>query len=157
MGTNFYCRRINKEKRDELKLKFNELYEELLKSIDDIDLDFKTILNNFIWDNKDLEQEIHLGKRSAGWQFLWDYHDGIYFKPTLASIKEFLSDKDLIIYDEYGKQYSVDEFFTEIGPWLYNDEHHIDGSEPGKHNIYDWNTHFFASDGLRFSKFEDFS
>ena len=155
MGTNFYCKRINQEKRDELKLKFNELYEELLKSIDDVYSNFKTILNNFIWDNENLEQEIHLGKRSYGWQFLWDYHNGIYFQPTLKSIKEFLSQDGIVIYNEYGEKFTLDQFINEeVGPSLYKDKDHSDGSD---NRSICWNEHYFSNDGLRFSKFEDFS
>ena len=57
-----------------------------------------------------IPERVHLGKRSHGWQFLWDFHDGRYFKANLESIKEFLKDK--IIVDEYGEVFSLDQFLN---------------------------------------------
>lgn len=154
MGTNFYCRRINQATRDELRIKFDKLHEDLVKCIDNVIPNYSQVLNEFLWDNEDLEQEIHLGKRSCGWQFLWDYHNGIYFKPTLESIKEFLSQDDIVIYNEYGEKFTLEQFINEeVGSSLYKDEQHSDGSE----DITNWNNYYFTNDGLRFSKFEDFS
>lgn len=156
MGTNFYCRRINKEARDELKIKFDKLHSDLIESINDIQLNYRDIINNFLWDNEGIEQEIHLGKRSCGWQFLWDYHNGIYFQPTLESIKKFLSQDGLVIYDEYGEKFTLDQFINEeVGSSLYKDKNHTDGF--GDPSLIDWHKYYFTNDGLRFSKFEDFS
>ena len=154
MGTNFYCRRTNQATRNELRIKFDKLHTDLVKCIDSVKPNYCQVLNEFLWDNEDLEQEIHLGKRSAGWQFLWDYHDGIYFKPTLESIKEFLSQDDMVIYNEYGEKFTLEQFINEeVGPSLYKDERHSDGSE----DMITWHNYYFTNDGLRFSKFEDFS
>lgn len=154
MGTNFYCRKINQATKDELRIKFDKLHEDLIESIEDASPSYQSIINNFMWDNENLIKEIHLGKRSAGWQFLWDYHDGIYFKPTLESIKEFLSQKDIVIYDEYDTRYSLDQFINEeIGAYLYCDANHSNGYD----GSINWDEYYFTNDGLRFSKFEDFS
>lgn len=155
MGTNFYCRRINQATRDELRIKIDKLHADLVKCIDNIVPNYSQVINEFLWDNEDLEQEIHLGKRSAGWQFLWDYHNGIYFKPTLESIKEFLSQDNMVIYDEYGEVFTLEQFINEeVGPSLYCDENHSNGSDNESIN---WDEYYFTNDGLRFSKFEDFS
>ena len=84
---------------------------------------------------------------------LWDYHNGKYFNPSLESIKGFLLQKNIVIYDEYGNFYTVDQLFNdEIANCLYKDAMHDDGMD-GEYSKY-----FFKSeDGLRFSKFEDFS
>lgn len=154
MGTNFYCRKINQATKDELRIKFDKLHEDLIESIEDASPSYQSIINNFMWDNENLIKEIHLGKRSAGWQFLWDYHNGIYFKPTLESIKEFLSQKDIVIYDEYNTRYSLDQFINEeIGAYLYCDANHSNGYG----GSINWDEYYFTNDGLRFSKFEDFS
>ena len=117
---------------------------------------YESIINDFLWDNRDLEQEIHLGKRSYGWQFLWDYHNGIYFQPTLESIKKFLSQDELVIYDEYGEKFTLDQFINEeVGSSLYKDKNHTDGL--GDPSLIDWHKYYFTNDGLRFSKYEDFS
>lgn len=145
MGTNFYCReKLNINSRNRLK--------SILKTLD-ICIDSNNIVeiqNNADRFIKCIPEEIHLGKRSAGWQFLWDYHNGKYFKPTLKSIKDFLKDKE--IYDEYDRYFTLDQFINdELDQFLYKNETHNDGMNS------EYSTQYFISDGLRFSKFENFS
>lgn len=110
----------------------------------------ETTIKNIVDDY--IPKEIHLGKRSGGNQFCWDWHQGVYFEPNLQSIKNFLSDPDLIIYDEYYKVLSVDEFFgDEIGEYLYADKDHI-----GLDGLKEWKDYYFTSDNLLFARFEDF-
>lgn len=159
MGTNFYCKhKIPEHKRKAFIDKVNTLSAKLIEESKKEVSDFEPILYDFK-DHIDSEfdtKEIHLGKRSYGWQFLWDYHNGLYFQPTLKSIKEFLSNKDLIIYNEYGEMFTLDQFFNnELKSCLYKDENHTDGSDDS--SIIQWHNHYFINDGLRFSKFEDFS
>lgn len=153
MGTNFYCKKINKKRRKEFSDSLNELSQYITYNIDNIELDLVEKVKEFIESNSDLEEEIHLGKRSYGWQFLWDYHNGKYFNSNLDSIKEFLSQDDIIIYDEYGNFYEVEQLFNnELANCLYKDATHNDGMD-GEYSEY----YFKSEDGLRFSKFEDFS
>ena len=156
MGTNYYCKKIDKKSRDELKVKIVDLFKEVIDSIDKPYHSYIDILKNFIYENRESNNEIHLGKRSYGWQFLWDYHNGIYYEPTLESIKKFLSQEDLVIYNEYGEIFTPDQLFNdELSCCLYKDEHHSDGSDDD--SITRWHDYYFTNDGLRFSKFEDFS
>lgn len=148
MGTNFYCKtKLTTKQRDKV---INSL-ESIIKNLKN---------NNFNEDNLKVDivnateviskPIIHLGKRSAGWQFLWDYHDGKYFKPTLESIKDFLKDKD--IFDEYDEHFTLEQFINnEIKQSLYKDKNHNNGMDG------EYSSHYFISDGLRFSKFENFS
>lgn len=153
MGTNFYCKKLDKKHRKEFFDDLNELSQYITYNIDNIELDLVEKVKEFIESNSDLEEEIHLGKRSYGWQFLWDYHDGKYFNSNLDSIKEFLSQDDIIIYDEYGNFYEVEQLFNdELANCLYKDATHNDGMD-GEYSEY----YFKSEDGLRFSKFEDFS
>lgn len=158
MGTNFYCKcKIPKHKRKDFINDLEDLNKNFIKEIDKVNPDFNDILDNFkeLLENKYNVKEIHLGKRSYGWQFLWDYHNGLYFKPTLASIKEFLNNEDLVIYNEYGEIFTVDQLFNdELKSCLYKDDTHTDGY--GDPSIGDWHKHYFINDNLRFSKFEDF-
>lgn len=152
MGTNFYYK-IPLKKRDKEVLHgmidnlpecgFNEINEKLAE----------------------LEQEtnIHLGKRSYGWQFLWDYHNGKFYKASLKSIKEFIRYNNGWIEDEYGQTFTMEEFFNdEIGDRLYLDENHCDAyqyhknhpEEPLHYNIHEHE--FQSEDGLRFSYDENF-
>lgn len=151
MSTNFYCRRIDQASRDKLKIQFNKLHSDLIESIDNIETDYRQVIDNFLLGNENLEQEIHLGRMSYGWQFLWDYHNGIYFQPTLESIKKFLSQDGITIYDEYGRKFTLEQFIDEIRPSLYKDRNHQDGMNSN------CGANYFINDGLRFSKFEDFS
>lgn len=153
MGTNFYCKKLDKKYRKEFSNDLNELSQYITYNIDNIELDLVEKVKEFIESNSDLEEEIHLGKRSYGWQFLWDYHDGKYFNSNLDSIKEFLSQDDIIIYDEYGNFYEVEQLFNdELANCLYKDATHNDGMD-GEYSEY----YFKSEDGLRFSKFKDFS
>ena len=152
MGTNFYCRKIDKKHRNMFSKDLSALNEYILLNINNPKINLLEEVNKFISDYCDFEKEIHLGKRSYGWQFLWDYHNGKYFNPNLDSIKEFLSQDDIIIYDEYENFYEVEQLFNdELSDCLYKDAIHDDGMG-GEYSKY-----FFKSeDGLRFSKFEDF-
>lgn len=45
--------------------------------------------------------EIHLGKRSGGWKFLFNPNYERYYKLTKEGLKEFLHKPNVIIYSEY--------------------------------------------------------
>ena len=150
MGTNFFCvEKISRRQRSKIK----SLLMEYIGLVDKADTacDFHELhskYNEMILES--IPERVHLGKRSHGWQFLWDYHDGRYFKANLESIKEYLKDK--IIFDENKEVFSLDQFLNEeIADYLYNTD--------GK--LYDCvellPSYYFISDGLRFSKSEDFS
>ena len=155
MNTNFYCRKLNQSAKDKLRIKIDKLHKDLVESIDDVIPSYNRIIDDFMCDNENLIGEIHLGKRSGGWQFLWDYHDGVYFQPTLYSIKEFLSQDGIVIYNEYGEVFTLEQFINEeAGPSLYKNENHTNESDD---EFINWDDYYFTNDGLRFSKFEDFS
>ena len=150
MGTNFFCvEKISRRQRSKIK----SLLREYIGLVDKVDIacDFHELHSKYNEMISDIiPEKVHLGKRSHGWQFLWDYHDGRYFKANLGSIKKFLKDK--IIFDENNEVFSLDQFLNEeIADYLYNTD--------GK--LYDCvellPSYYFISDGLRFSKSEDFS
>lgn len=94
MGTNFY-----------LKRKINESTKKVLKDcIDKDDIDtVRSILNDY--------KDIHIGKRSAGWKFLWDAHYFKYFKPNKKSIFDWLKSGD--IYNEYNEKFTFNQFIND--------------------------------------------
>lgn len=148
MGTNFYYK---------IPLKKREIQEFKDAITEDPDFDKLESLIAFYSPRK-----IHLGKRSAGWQFLWDYHQGKYYEASLKSIREFLETKGGYIVNEYGEKFSTDQFFKEIEDWLYLDQSHynlVTYYEANSEIPYKVNPakHEFESDGLRFSKDSDFS
>lgn len=145
MGTNFYYKqRFTMKQRSELLKRLRGIAQT------SPEIDLKNHLINEITDS--IPEIIHLGKRSAGWQFLWDYHNGKYYEANLESIKAFVSNPDGDIYDEYGQQFTADELFNkELKGWLYEGKGHRSGLE-GKYR----ERYFKSEDGLRFTIDEDF-
>ena len=100
MGTNYYARIIpSKERKAELKQAIDEDKFDTIKEL------YKKMYS------KSNEYEkgtiIHLGKRSAGWKFLFNPNYERYYKLTKESLMEFLSRPDVIIYDEYCENYNT--------------------------------------------------
>lgn len=98
MGTNFYIRqRVSQQQKEEIINSINKENWYNLKQL--------------------IPKEIHIGKRSCGWKFLWNANHFQYFNPNKESLIQFL--KSGQIYDEYGEQFTFDQF--------WNDEiaHHI--------------------------------
>lgn len=146
MGTNFYASgKIDTKCREKLMSHVERLADciNTQKSWSDIE--------EVLCDIKDdYPERIHLGKCSAGWQFLWNSNNWKYFQPTLKSIKKFLKDK--VIFDEYGEIFTLEQFLgDELRNCLYKKEGLLDGSEEAKYR-----DQFFYSDGLRFSLFTEF-
>lgn len=147
MGTNFYARIIpTKERKEKIK-----------QAIDNDNFDeIKTLVNMtysspqyFYEESGFIGGEIHLGKRSGGWKFLWNpnwyklikghsevtevapnaknYHwveDGFdvfkYYDLTKESIKQFINREDIEIYDEYGVKQDKEKFWNMAINWGYD-------------------------------------
>lgn len=92
MGTNFYLRhKLSQEEKQKVKQLIDaDKYEELREL---------------------LPEDIHIGKRSYGWKFLWDAHYFKHFKPTKESLFEWLKSGQII--DEYGELFTFDEFIND--------------------------------------------
>lgn len=144
MGTNFYAKHIITESE------YNQMEEALAnRKVEDLKALLKVI---------DEDQTYHIGKRSYGWQFLFESKP---WEPNLQSIKDFLNRPDIEIYDEYGKKFTVDQFWNEeVGESLYNNpEKYINGAQYDEEypSIMASSSYEFTSkDGLRFSKTSDF-
>ena len=93
MGTNYYLRR---------KLSINERQE----IIDDI------IFCRYDDARDKLPKDIHIGKKSCGWKFLWNANRFKNFKPSKDSIMSFLRSGQII--DEYGRWLTYEEFLDVI-------------------------------------------
>lgn len=177
MSTNFYAQKIPlMERKDKLSEELSSAVDSIKKEmLDEIDRGnfhrVYRILENYTYDiTSKLSEEypkIHIGKRSGGWQFLWRWHDGKYWGTTLESIRKFLSQPDIIIFDENGDRFTVDEFLDdEIKDSIYktednwNMEDYVKYEEETEHTDWSWwhNSHkddeFTASSGLRFSRKE---
>ena len=102
MGTNYYCRRIKliNELESEKKLALNEAKDsKLLTEI------VNTFYNNIIGDIT--ANDIHIGKSSGGWDFLFQLNEKKYYHDK-ASMIAFI--KECQIVDEYGKELYFDDF-----------------------------------------------
>ena len=89
MGTNYYARILpTKERKEKLK-----------KLIDEDKLDEIANLYQELY----VDSEIHLGKRSAGWKFLFNPNYEKYYPLTKEGLLNFLKQDNIIIYNEYFK------------------------------------------------------
>jgi hypothetical protein len=115
------------------------------------------------WDSISLWSEflegtnIHLGKRSGGWKFIWNWNNGKYYK-TKEELFDFIRDGRVV--DEYGQQIDVEEFITMALDWgkedgwdseTYYKEH------PERITPWSSEKHEEYIDGLRVSTCTDFS
>lgn len=124
MGTNYYARIIPKEE-DKQKLK---------EAIDNNDYSAIESMVSEMYSSLDEYShkggEIHLGKASCGWKFLWnpnvhEYCDGYFdenkhfipvykswklYELTKQGITDFIMRDDIEIYDEYGDLEDKQEF-----------------------------------------------
>lgn len=152
MGTNFYYK---------IPLKKRKI-EELQKLITEDPYSLEEVIEQY--ENLKKTHIIHLGKRSFGWQFLWNTQNNDYYANNLKSITEFLNSEGGYIENEYGEKFTTEEFLKdEIGDCLYKDDNHCDAwsyhaKHPKEPIYYDINnTEFISKDGLRFSKQTNFS
>ena len=146
MGTNFYLCHVPtvKEHIEMQELLAKKQYEALKEKIEKV------------------THQYHIGKRSCGWQFLFEA--GIYgstknpWSNNLQSLKEWLSKPEYIIQDEYGDVFTPEQFWNEISKCLYNNpKEYINGRQyyeecrkRGESCCFD-DGEFTSSDGLRFS------
>lgn len=107
-------------------------------------------------------ESVHIGKRSAGWKFLFQDNPQ-YYRPTRRDINRFLVLHKNNFYDEYGELQDPEDF------WKNTVEKFNDGFDLSSYlnykqergeivNSWEWTAVFdeFYSDGLLFTK-NDFS
>lgn len=102
MGTNVY---FYKKLSEDVK---NQILEEL-KSSDGLEV-MKNRLS-YCEDEYPEYKSVHVGKRSAGWKFLFAHEILDYCKPNKKSICDWLSTG--IVENEYGKILTPEEFWKE--------------------------------------------
>ena len=165
MGTNFY--RI--PKIDEINSRYAKLHTRL-QEMDRwnpslIEDDYRFIkdpndewTNMNPWDEFTEDISIHLGKRSMGWKFCWNFHDGKFYTNKEELIKFIRSGR---VVDEYGSQIDVEDFIEMALNWgqpdgLVLDENYF--SEHERHSVFN-SSHYYDKiiDGLRVSSSTDFS
>lgn len=135
MGTNFYARIIPTIEKQE----------ELIEAVQNNDFDKIKTLVSTMYGSTDIDYntdkiiggEVHLGKRSGGWKFLWNpniyvrrkynkkndrfihcgYSGQYLYQLTKESIKSFIDREDVVIYDEYGEKQDKNEFYEMAINW----------------------------------------
>ena len=66
MGTNFYCRKIDRKHRKMFSKDLSALNEHISLNIDNPGINLLEEVNRFISDDRDFEKKNHLRKRSYG-------------------------------------------------------------------------------------------
>ena len=164
MGTNYY--RIPTQSEMETRKA------KLIKDIADLDISSSNIETEFrqyksedswdsesVWDRFIEGTSIHLGKRSSGWKFCWNFHKDKYYSNKEELIQFVLSGR---VVDEYGEQIDSQEFLDMAFAWgepdgLVADKEYFDST-----NHHSWMSNPSAYydkevDGLRVSSSTQFS
>lgn len=158
MGTNFYLRKkLSAQEKELAKQYIDEDKHEELKQL--------------------IPEDIHIGKRSGGWKFLWDAHFFEYFEPTKESLLDWLHSGQII--DEYGEEFTFEQFWNDEISGFLNKGYDLESyynTYPKEHQYWDFRSRIdyfdrrcpnfkgdinkygeFYIDDLRFSTSEDFS
>jgi hypothetical protein len=127
MSTNYF--RIPKANN------IRDKYLTLVERINDLDIwcpdnirnDFKVIQRGFDnlspWDVFLEDIKIHIGKRSSGWKFLWNFQDNKYYTNKEELLKFIRSGR---VVDEYGELQDTEEFIKMALEWGQPDGYVLD-------------------------------
>jgi len=106
------------------------------------------------------DTSIHLGKRSHGWKFCWNFHKEKYYHDK-ESLLEFIRAGRVV--DEYGEEQNVEEFITLALEWgepnglVVNEVYRIKQRQKGVGSFFDKPEYDDRIvDGLRVSYSDDF-
>ena len=160
MGTNYY--------RIPTQLEMEERKSKLIKDIADLDMSPSKIESEFrqygdSWDMKSAwdifteETSIHLGKRSGGWKFCWNFHDNKYYSNKEELIQFVLSGR---VVNEYGDEIEPQEFLDMAFEWGQPDGLIVDEKWTRENSSWLPNAQDYADkiiDGLRVSSSTEFS
>ena len=112
------------------------------------------------WDMFREDTNIHLGKRSSGWKFCWNFHKDKYYSDK-ESLLEFIRSGRVV--DEYGDEWNVEEFITMALEWgepdglVVNEIYRIQQRAKGAGSFFDKPEYDdIIIDGLRVSSATDF-
>jgi len=103
---------------------------------------------------------IHLGKRSSGWKFCWNFHKDKYYDDK-ECLLEFIRSGRVV--NEYGEEQDVEEFITmalgwgEPDGWVVNQDYRKEQRSKGMGTFFDDPKYDDRIvDGLRVSSSDDF-
>jgi len=147
MGTNYY--------RIPTQLEMEERKSKLIKDIADLDISPSNMES--VWDSITEGTSIHLGKRSGGWKFCWNFHNNKYYSNKEELIQFVLSGR---VVNEYGDEIEPQEFLDMAFEWgqpdgLITDEKYLRENSSWLSNPQDYEDKII--DGLRVSSSTEFS
>jgi hypothetical protein len=164
MGTNYY-RIPTQSEMETRKAKLIKDIADLDISPSNIETEFRQYKSEYSWDSESVWDRfiegtsIHLGKRSGGWKFCWNFHKDKYYSNKEELIQFILSGR---VVDEYGEQIDSQEFLDMAFAWgepdgLVADKEYFDST-----NHHSWMSNPSAYydkevDGLRVSSSTQFS
>jgi hypothetical protein len=166
MGTNYY--RVPKshevvEKMQKLNMRIGEMD---VWSASEAKNGFRTIPvteyeNMTPWDEFVDDLSVHLGKRSGGWKFCWNFNDNVHYSNKEELLKFIRSGR---IVDEYGMEIDPEEFIKMALEWGQPDGAVLNEEYEKKRrkkypNSHTWGPEYYdlEIDGLRVSRSTDFS
>jgi hypothetical protein len=158
MGTNYY-RIPTVDEMESKKEKLIKHIEDLILTPFNIERGFRVIQvdewsSESPWDSFIEDTNIHLGKRSSGWKFCWNFHNNKYYSNKEELLKFIRSGR---VVDEYGQLQDTEEFIKMALEWdgIIADEEYFKKSE--KPTWFNWRDHVDkVVDGLRVSSSVDF-
>jgi hypothetical protein len=162
MSTNYY----KIPKASEVRVKYLDLVEQIndldIWSPNNIRNDFRTIERGFDnlspWDVFLEDMKIHIGKRSSGWKFLWNFQDGKFYTNKEELLKFIRSGR---VVDEYGELQDTEEFIKMALEWGQPDGCILNQEYVDKHksNHLSYISSYYDKeiDGLRVSSHTEFS
>ena len=164
MGTNYY-RIPQASEMDERKFKLLEKIKNLDLSPGNIECGFDEPIDDQ-WGRENPwgifidGTNIHLGKRSSGWKFCWNFHKDKYYHDK-QSLLNFIRDGRVV--DEYGEEQDVNEFIVMALNWgepdglVVNEIYRIQQRSKGAGSFFDKPEYDdIIIDGLRVSSATDF-
>jgi hypothetical protein len=112
------------------------------------------------WDSFIEDTNIHLGKRSSGWKFCWNFHNNKYYSNKEELLSFIRSGR---VVDEYGEEQDVNEFILMSLNWgepdglVVNEEYRRKQRTNGMGSFFDRPEYDdLIIDGLRVSTSTDF-
>ena len=164
MGTNYYripCEQEMEDRKEKLRVRLIGLK----LTPDLIESGFRYIENSehswdglSPWDEFTADTVVHLGKRSMGWKFCWNFHGGEYYTNKEELLAFIRSGR---VVDEYGVAEPVEDFLQMALTWGEPDGFIVDAEyykNKEMSSLFNDPKHYDKIiDGLRVSSSTEFS
>lgn len=163
MGTNFY-RIPTVEEMEERRVRLQRRIEKMELTASNVERGFNTIeVEDWEFDNPWSEftkdTSVHLGKRSGGWRFCWNFHNNKFYSSKQELIDFVKSGR---VVDEYGQELEVNYFLDMAFNWcpdgLIANREYFNKNENYRSWMTDPSKYYdLEVDGLRVSSSVEFS